>query len=65
MLAVRYPFSGIYPILYAFFDANGDLDRELMQRQVQGCIRGGAHGIAVLGLATEVSKLSETERYQL
>jgi 4-hydroxy-tetrahydrodipicolinate synthase len=36
-----------------------------MQRQVQGCIRGGAHGIAVLGLATEVSKLSETERYQL
>jgi 4-hydroxy-tetrahydrodipicolinate synthase len=61
----RHRFSGIYPILYAFFDADGRLWRDAMRRQIQGCIRGGAHGIAILGLATEVSKLSEAERRQV
>ena len=54
--------SGIYPILYAFFNAAGGLDRDAMRRQVQACLAGGAHGVAVLGLATEVSKLSPVER---
>ncbi len=36
-----------------------------MQRQVQACLRGGAHGVAVLGLATEVNKLAADERRQL
>jgi 2-keto-3-deoxy-L-arabinonate dehydratase len=59
------PFSGIYPMMYSFFGRDGSLDRGAMRRQVQACLRGGAHGIAVLGLATEVGKLSPQERRQL
>jgi 4-hydroxy-tetrahydrodipicolinate synthase len=56
-------FRGIYPILYAFFDREGRLDREAMRRQVEACVRHGAHGIAALGLATEVAKLALDERH--
>ncbi len=56
---------GIYPILYAFFGADGKLDRAAMRRQVEACVAMGAHGIAALGLATEVSKLSLAERYDV
>jgi 2-keto-3-deoxy-L-arabinonate dehydratase len=59
------PFSGIYPMMYAFFRSDGSLDREAMRKQVQACLRRGAHGIAVLGLATEVGKLSAGERREL
>lgn len=59
------PFSGIYPMMYAFFRNDGSLDREAMRKQAQACVRRGAHGIAVLGLATEVGKLSGEERRQL
>jgi 4-hydroxy-tetrahydrodipicolinate synthase len=59
------PFSGIYPMMYCFFGRDGSLDRGAMRRQVQACLRGGAHGIAVLGLATEVGKLSSPQRRQL
>ena len=58
-------FRGIYPILYAFFDESDRLDRAAMRRQVEACVRHGAHGIAILGLATEVGKLSLAERRQL
>jgi 2-keto-3-deoxy-L-arabinonate dehydratase len=61
----RTPFHGIYPILYAFFNRDGTLDREAMRVEVEGCIRGGAHGIAALGLATEVNKMDVGERRQL
>ena len=57
--------AGIYPMLYAFFAADGSLDRRAMRRQVEACLANGAHGVAVLGLATEVEKLSERERMQL
>jgi 2-keto-3-deoxy-L-arabinonate dehydratase len=55
-------FSGIYPILYAFYDKQGRLDDGLMRLQVDKCIAAGAHGIAVLGLVTEVHKLDVNER---
>src|SRR5690606_10538559 len=50
--------SGIYPMQFAFFGADGELDREAMRRQIEGCIGFGVDGIAVLGLGTEVNKLS-------
>jgi len=56
-------FSGVYAILYAFFDAEGRLDRGAMRRQVEASIDAGAHGIAALGLATEVQKLTRDERW--
>jgi 2-keto-3-deoxy-L-arabinonate dehydratase len=57
--------SGIHPILYAFFDRENRLDRAAMRRQVQVVLDAGAPGVAVLGLATEVNKLSGAERRQL
>lgn len=56
---------GIYPILYAFFNRDGALDRGAMRRQVEASIAAGAHGIAVLGLATEVRLLEPHERLML
>ncbi len=58
----NYRFHGIYPMQYAFFGADGRLDREAMRRQAEVAVAGGAHGVAVMGLATEVGKLSPEER---
>ncbi|RUY36565.1 dihydrodipicolinate synthase family protein, partial [Mesorhizobium sp. M7A.F.Ca.US.001.04.1.1] len=55
-------FHGIHAILYALFDANEQLDRAAMRRQVEICLATGVHGMAALGLATEVAKLTEAER---
>jgi 4-hydroxy-tetrahydrodipicolinate synthase len=57
--------GGIWPILYAFFDPGGRIDRSAMRRQLDACVAGGAHGIAVMGLATEVGKLDVRERREL
>ncbi len=57
--------SGIYAMQFAFFGADGAPDREAMRRQVNGCIDMGADGIAILGLGTEVNKLSTDERRTL
>lgn len=61
-MAFRPPFAGIYGILYALFDAQERLDRAAMRRQTEICLSLGVHGMAALGLATEVSKLTPTER---
>lgn len=55
-------FHGIHAIVYALFDAEERLDRAAMRRQVQACLASGVHGMAALGLATEVAKLTEAER---
>lgn len=57
--------SGIYPILYAFWDGRGRLDEAAMRAQIEHCIATGAHGIAVLGLVTEVHKMDVNERLHL
>ena len=61
----RTGFLGVYPMLYALFGADGRLDREAMRRQTEAVIAAGAHGVAVLGLATEVNKLDRDERRAL
>jgi len=53
---------GIYPMLYAFFDEEGRPDRAAIRRQIDACVAAGVHGIAVLGLGTEVNKLDLRER---
>jgi 4-hydroxy-tetrahydrodipicolinate synthase len=53
---------GIWPMLYAFFAEDGSLDREAFRQQVEWCIGKGCHGIAMLGLLTEVSALTSAER---
>jgi 4-hydroxy-tetrahydrodipicolinate synthase len=54
--------SGIYPMLYGLFDAGGAVDRTAMVKQVEAVVLSGAHGLAILGLATEVGKLDTSER---
>ena len=61
----RANFHGIYPMLYAYFGPDGALDRDAMRRQVNACIAGGAHGLAIGGLATECNKLSPEEKRDL
>jgi 2-keto-3-deoxy-L-arabinonate dehydratase len=58
-------FRGVYPMLYAFFGKDGRLDRGAMRAQVEHCVANSVHGIAALGLGTEVSKLSAEERRQV
>lgn len=57
--------GGTYPMLYAFFDADGRLRRDAISRQIESSIACGASGIAVLGLGTEVHKLGRDERRSL
>jgi len=61
----EFRFHGIYPMLYAYFDAAGALDRAATRRQVEACIAAGAHGLAVGGLASECNKLGTAEKRQL
>lgn len=58
-------FGGIYPVLYAFWDRAGGLDLGAMRAEVDNCIADGAHGITVLGLVTEVHKMTTAERLGL
>ncbi len=58
-------FSGIYPMMLSFFSADDRIDCEAMRRQVEAVVRHGAHGVAVLGLGTEVNKLSLAERHEV
>lgn len=57
--------SGTYPMLYAFFGAEGQVLRAPFTRQIEAAIAVGASGVAVLGLGTEVSKLSRAEQRQI
>ena len=61
----RSGFSGIYPVVYALFDDRGELSREAIRKQVDAMVRHGVHGVAVLGLASEVNKLAAHERIKL
>ncbi len=58
-------FTGIHAVLYTMFRKDESLDLEAMTHQVEYCIEAGCHGIAVLGLATEVQKLTSDERKTL
>ena len=64
-MKTRSGFFGVYPMVYALFDKKGRLARESTRRQVAAMLKHRVHGVAVLGLATEVNKLSTAERRQL
>ena len=54
--------KGIFPILYTFFNKNNSIDFKLMEDQISLILQQGCQGIAALGLATEVNKLSLSEK---
>ena len=57
--------AGIHCVLFAFFGAEGGLDEGAMRRQIARVRAEGADGITVLGLATEVGKLSPEEQRRI
>lgn len=57
--------EGIFPIIYCFFNKNNTLDIKLITEQIKLINKVGSNGIASLGLATEVSKLSFSEKKTL
>ena len=58
-------YSGIYPMLYCYFDRDGEIYEEPMRIAVSRMIEYKVHGIAVLGLASEVNKLSLRNKIKL
>ncbi|MBN8995593.1 MAG: dihydrodipicolinate synthase family protein [Rhizobiales bacterium] len=52
-------------MIYAFFDERGDLLRAPVVAAVEAMIAHGVHGLAVLGLASEVNKLTPANRLRL
>jgi 2-keto-3-deoxy-L-arabinonate dehydratase len=56
------PVSGVHCVLFALWDAQERLDRGAMRAQVDWALAHGAEGIVVLGLATEVGKLTLAEK---
>lgn len=58
-------FSGVYPMLLAFYTRDDRLDAELLKRQVDLAVECGCHGLGVLGLGTEINKLSTAERREV
>ena len=57
--------TGVHCVLFALFDEDERLDRDAMRAQAAWVREGGADGIVVLGLATEVGKLSLAEKLDL
>lgn len=64
-MAMSERYSGVYPMLFALFGSDGSLSRQAMRKQVQAAVKHRPHGIAVLGLASEVNKLTYAERRTL
>ena len=56
---------GTYPMLYAFFDAQGHLRRDAFTGRIAAAIASGASGIAALGLGTEVAKRGRAGRREI
>lgn len=57
--------EGVHAVLFALFDADERLDHGAMKAQVDYCVETGCQGVTVLGLATEVLKLTFAERCAL
>ena len=57
--------TGIYPMVYSFFDEDGSLRLDTYEIQIEAAIRSQAAGLAILGLGSEVSKLTPSERLEV
>lgn len=60
--ASKKAFRGIFAILQTPFNASEQIDEGDLEREVNFCVRGGAHGLVWPQLASEFYLLSEEER---
>ncbi len=54
--------EGVWPVLPTPFDSSGALLRSDIAREVRWALDRGVHGLVVLGVASEVFRLSDSER---
>ncbi|MBM3214285.1 dihydrodipicolinate synthase family protein [Candidatus Poribacteria bacterium] len=59
------PFRGIFPVLQTPLDADGALDEASLAREVDFCVRAGAHGVVFPVLGSEYQYLTRDERCRL
>ena len=57
--------KGIIPMTYCFYNKNNSIDLRAMSDQISLIKKLGSHGIACLGLATEVNKLDFIEKKKI
>jgi dihydrodipicolinate synthase/N-acetylneuraminate lyase len=57
--------QGIFPVLQTPLDAQGELDRPSLEREVRFCIAAGAHGLVFPALGSELQYLTDRERQEL
>jgi 4-hydroxy-tetrahydrodipicolinate synthase len=57
--------KGIIPMTYCFFNKNNSIDIHAMRDQISLMKKLGSHGIACLGLATEINKLDFPEKKKI
>ena len=62
---MKEPFQGIFPVLQTPVRENGDLDEAGLEREVDFCIRAGAHGLVFPVLGSEFQFLTDVERHRL
>jgi 2-keto-3-deoxy-L-arabinonate dehydratase len=62
---VQTTIHGTYPMLFAFFGADGAVVQGAFAAQINAAIACGVEGVAVLGLGSEVAKLSRPEQRQI
>src|SRR5688572_8786732 len=55
-------FRGVYTIPVTPFDRRGEVDEESLRRQVDWCVRAGAHGVVAPVNASEGPALTDEER---
>ena len=58
-------FKGIFPIIYCFFNKNNSIDIKAIKDEIEIVKNIRSQGIAALGLATEVNKLSFKEKVKI
>jgi 2-keto-3-deoxy-L-arabinonate dehydratase len=58
-------FSGVYPMLIPFYTGDDRVDHAMWSVQVDAAVRHGCHGVGVMGLGTEINKLSGAERREV
>jgi 4-hydroxy-tetrahydrodipicolinate synthase len=57
--------GGVLPVLAVPFNSDGSVDLDSIPRLVEHCISNRANGVVIFGLASELYKLSDSERVEI
>lgn len=57
--------TGIIPVLFSYFDADGGLRLDAFGQQLDHCLREGASGVMIFGFGTQFYRLTPTEKLEI